>query len=199
VTALLELAVAYKYNGQPDTWFKTLQEALYYIPHASPLVQSQAYLKSALAFAYQKRKREAELYIQMGFDMFPDHPECDPGYALADSNIYTFSRDAGRAQLELGQISDAYGAFEIHRSSGLLIPERLRLEIVNGQSKAAILENDLDKYAYFLRCGLAGALALGSKKRFDEAHTTFREDMPTVWLGQSEIQSIAEQYHLTRK
>jgi hypothetical protein len=46
----------------------------------------------------------------------------------------------------------------------------LRLENVNGQSKAAIQENNLDKYAHFLADGLAGAVALGSKKRFEEAY-----------------------------
>ncbi len=198
VAALLELAVAYKYDNQPDNWFRTLQEASYHIPQASPLIQSQAYLKSALGFAHYGRKREAEFYVQMGLDASPDHPERDPGYALADSNIYTLSRDAGRAYLEMGHITEAYKAFEISRSTSLLIPERLRLEIVNGQSQVALLENDQEKYAYFLSNGLAGALALGSKKRFDEAHTTFKENMPAAWLGDREIQTIAEQYHLTR-
>lgn len=198
VAALLELAVAYKYNGQPDKWFHTIQEALYYVTQASPLLQSQAYFKSALAFAYQKRKKEAELYVQMGSDMFPDHPEFDVGYALADSNIYTFSRDAGRAYVEMGQTSNAYSAFEIYKSSTLPIPERLRLEIVNAQSRAAILENELEKYAFFLRDGLSGALTLGSKKRFDEAYTTFKEDMPASWLKNREIQDIAEMYRLQR-
>jgi transcriptional regulator with XRE-family HTH domain len=200
VATLVELAVAYKYNGHMEKWFKTIQEALYYVTQASPLLQSQAYFKSALAFAYHKRQKEADLYFQMGFAAFPDHPERDPGYALADSNIYTFSRDAGRARLEMGQISDAYSTFEMYKqnSSNLLIPERLRLEIINGQSRAAILENDLDKYAYFVRDGLAGAVALGSKKRFDEASTTFRQEMPVAWRNNSEIQSIAEHYHLMR-
>ncbi len=70
VAALLELAIAYKYNNQPDKWFRTLQEALYHTPQVSPLIQSQAYLKSALGFAHAERKREAEFYIHMGL-IFP--------------------------------------------------------------------------------------------------------------------------------
>jgi len=199
VTALLELAMAYKYNSQSDKWFKTLQEALYYNIQASPLVQSQVYLKSSVAFAYYKCKREAELYFQMALDVFPDHPELDPDYRLVDSSIYTLSRDAGRAQLEMGQVSDAYSAFETYKQypSSLRIPERLRLEIVNGQAKVAIQEHDLEKYAHYLEDGIVSAVALGSKKRFDEAYTTFREDVPAAWLSHSEIQRIAEQYHLT--
>lgn len=198
VAALLELAVAYKYSGQLDKWFQTMQEALFHITQATPLLQSQAYFKNALAFAFHKRKREAELYTQMGFDVFPDQPEQDSGYAFADSNIYTLSRDAGRVQVEIGRVPDAYSAFAIYKSSTLLIPERLRLEIVNAQSRVAILENDLEKYTGFLNDGLSGALALGSKKRFDEAYTTFKEDTPVSWFRNRKIQDIAEQYQLRR-
>lgn len=198
VTALLELAMAYKYNNQPEKWFKTLHEALYYNTQASPLVQSQVYLKSSLAFAYHKRLREAELYFQMAFDVFPDHPELDPGYRLVDSSIYTLSRDAGRAQLEMGHVLSAESAFETYKqhSLKLLIPERIRLEIVNGQARAAIQEDDLEKYVHFLEDGIVSAIALGSKKRFDETCTIFREETPASWLSHSKIQHIAEQYHL---
>jgi tetratricopeptide (TPR) repeat protein len=202
VEALMELAVAYKYSGQPEQWFKLLQEALYYCPQASPLVQSQLYFKSALAFAFYAHKREAQSFMQMAFDVFPDHPELDPAYTLADSSIYTFSRDAGRAYLELGQTSDASRAFETYisqkSSSEPSIPERVWLEMTNGLCRVAILEKDLENYAHFLREALAGALALGSKKRFSEAYTTFREEMPATWLSNSLIQSIAEQYSLAR-
>jgi transcriptional regulator with XRE-family HTH domain len=196
VAALLELAVAHKYNGQYDKWFQVMQEALYHATQATPLLQSQAYFKNALAFAFHQRKREADLYIQMGFETFPDQPELDSGYAFADSNIYTLSRDAGRVQVELGHVPEAYNAFAIYQSSTNPIPERLRLEIVNAQGRAAILENDLEKYAFFLKDGLSGALALGSKKRFDEARTTFREETPGSWRSDRKLQDIAEQYRL---
>src|SRR5258707_431850 len=198
VAALLELAVAYKYHDQPNNWFKTMQEDLYCAPQASSLLQSQAYLKSALAFDHHKRTRDADLYLQLGLDTFPDEPEHDPGYALADSNMYTFSRDTGRVQLEMGRVSEAYGAFELYKSSPLPIPERLRMEIVNAQCRVAILENDLEKYASFLKDGLASALVAGSKKRFEEAYTTFKADMPASWLSNREIKDIAEQYQLRR-
>jgi tetratricopeptide (TPR) repeat protein len=200
VSSLIELATAYKYNGQLDKWLITLQEALYHSMHATPLVQSPTYFKSALAFAYHKRKREADLYLEMALDVLPTHPERDPEYALADTSFATLSRDAGRAWLEIGQVSKAYRAFDLYKqypSSGS-IPERVRLEIVNGQSKAAIEENDLEKYAYFLEDGIIGAVTLGSKKRFSEIYATFQEDMPATWMNQGEVARIAAQYHLKR-
>src|SRR5258707_1301321 len=42
IAAWLELAVAYKYDGQLDKWFRIMQDALFYAPQASPLLQSQA-------------------------------------------------------------------------------------------------------------------------------------------------------------
>jgi hypothetical protein len=82
--------------------------------------------------------------------------------------------------------------------SNNIIPERLYLEIINGQSKAAIRENDLERYANFLERGITGSLTLKSKKRFDEAYTIFQQDMPQVWLANSQIKSIAEKYRLER-
>ncbi|HEY0756938.1 MAG TPA: hypothetical protein VGD98_23505 [Ktedonobacteraceae bacterium] len=160
-------------------------------------MQSQAYLSSAQVFARHKRTKEAELYTRMGLDAFPATPEGDPGYAL-DVNIYTLSRDAGHAQLEMGHVAEAYSALELYTSSMQLIPERVRMEIVNAQTKVAILENDRDRYAFFLKDSLTSSLAAGSKKRFDEACTTFKEEMPASWLHNREIQDIAEQYWLQR-
>jgi len=201
VAALIELAAAYEYNNRMDEWFETLQQALYFVPQALPIVQAPAYCKNARALASHKRMKEAEVYLHMGVDTFPSHPELDPIYMFVDSNIYTLSRDAGRARLEMHRVTDAYHAFETYKqlSSSEPIPERIRLEIVNGQAQTAILENDLDKYAQFLKDGLASAVAMGSQKRFDEFDRMVKENMPPEWFKHHTIQPIVEQYDLMQK
>jgi hypothetical protein len=35
------------------------------------------------------------------------------------------------------------------------------------------------------------------KKRFDEAYTIFRQDMPVAWLREAPVKEIVEHCHLT--
>jgi transcriptional regulator with XRE-family HTH domain len=166
VAALVELAAAYEFSGQTENWFRTLQEALYYSDQASPLNQAHAYSYSAVAFARHKRTREAQMYMQLAFDTFPSDPTQDLDYAFADSSIFTLSYHAGLISLDINQIATASTAFERYKlhPSGVHIPERLRLEIVNGRSRAAIRNNDLDSYVSLLDDAIASSIALGSKK-----------------------------------
>lgn len=201
VTALIELAAAYKFEGELEKRLSTLQEALGYSLHASPPVQSRAYSNSATALAESGRIQEAELYITLARDVFPADPRSDPGFALADSSIFTLSYHAGKVYTAAGHVPEACDAFDLYtqHSPDSPIPERIRLEIVNAQSRAAIRAKDLDRYASYLEDALVGALALGSKKRFDETYRIFQQEMPAAWLVTTQIKTIAEQYQLKRK
>ena len=201
VAALLELAAAYKYNNLMNKWYSTLQEALYISPDATPLNQAHVYSYIATAFALYKRYREAEMYMQLAFAVFPDNPTTHKEYALADSSIFTLSYHAGKVRLAMNQIAEAYAAFESYQChvTGSNIPDRLRLEIVNAQSKAAIQENDLEKYVHFLETAVTGAISLESRKRFDEAQKLFQQELPEPWLTHPRIRSIAEHYFLESK
>jgi tetratricopeptide (TPR) repeat protein len=201
VTALIELAAAYKFEELLEKRLSTLQEALSYSVHASPLVQSRTYSNSATALAESGRIPEAQLYITLARDVFPNDPVGDAGVVLADSSIFTLSYHTGKVYTYAGNIPEAFAAFELYQqhSPHVSIPERIRLEIVNAQSRAAIRAHDLDRYAAFVESALVGALALGSKKRFDETYRIFQQEMPADWLATNQMKTIAEQYHLKRK
>lgn len=200
VTALVELADAYEFNQQMDRCLQTLQEAVHYTTQASPLVQSRAYSNYAIILAALGRGREADFYIRLARDVFPDKPTLDPGYPLADSNVFTLSYHIGLVSLSMEE-STTQEAFELYKQhpSESAIPERLRLEIINGQSRAAIRGRDLERYADLLERGIQGALTLGSQKRFEETRTIFQQDMPQAWLANSQIKTISEHYQLERK
>jgi hypothetical protein len=201
MTALIELAAAHKFEGHLDKRLSTLQEALSYSVQATPLVQSRVYSNNASALAESGRIAEAQLYISLARDIYPDDPGADPGYIFADSNIYTLSYHAGKVYTYAGNIPEAFAAFNLYQQYSLdtTIPERIRLEIVNAQCRAAIRANDLERYAMFVDSALSGALELGSRKRFNEAYCIFRQEMPRDWLATSQIQQLVEQYHLERK
>jgi tetratricopeptide (TPR) repeat protein len=201
VPALIELASAYEGTNQPEKRFKALQEALYQSTHASPLVQSRAYSRNAVILAESGREREAQLYIGLAQEVFPNDPTKDPGFLFTDSSIFRFSYHAGLVRVLTGNAAKADDAFELYKQhpSGSHIPERIRLEIANGQSKAAILINDAERYATLLEAVIIGSANIGSKKRLDEAYRIFRDQMPPAWLAHQHIQTLTEKYHLKRE
>jgi len=192
---LLQLGVAFHYAHQHENALKVQQEALYYINQTSPLVQSHIYTESAATLAQFARGREADFYINLAYEAFPEHPEQDPSFAFDDHGFFNLALYKGIMYTHLIQPKAAWEAFEAHKKSAN-IPERMRLEIINHQGKAAILANDLDKYIACLEDGLAGAVALKSKKRFDEAFNIFRQDVPATWHKEPLIKPLIEQYRL---
>jgi DNA-binding XRE family transcriptional regulator len=199
VACLIQLAVAYRYAQRPDEALKTLLDALRYCGTISPLLQSRVYVETSEALSRFGRKRESEFYLNLGYETFPAHPEQDPSFLFADCGSFTLAFYDGLSLLNMGQSSQAWDAFDRYLINlGNTVPERIRLEMVNHQGHAAILSGDLDKYVSCLEEGIAGAIALNSKKRFEEAYTTFQQDMPAAWLRETPIKQIVEQYGLTR-
>lgn len=203
-TALRELVWAYKYSRQPDSLQKrliTLQELLDLNCQVSPLVQSSIYSDYSIALAESGRLREAEFYMRLALEVFPDDPRSDPAFALAGGSMFNLSYCAGCVCIHAGKIEQAFSAFERYKQhpSSLIIPERMRLEIVNEQSRAAILDNDAERYAGLLEDALIGSVRIRSEKRFDEALAIFQEEMPASWLLVSCIKQLAEQYGLKRE
>lgn len=198
VASLTELAVAFKYAQQPENSFNTYQETLHYCDHTSPLLRSRVYAATAAAFAQRGHAQEAHRYISLAYEQFPDHPEDDACFSLADSGIFLLAYYKGLMHLALQQTQEAEMAFESFKThpSGNKVPERNRLEILNYQGRAAILSNNLGMYAYCLEDGIAGAIALKSRKRFDEALRIYQHDMPQAWKQEPLIKQIAEQFQL---
>ncbi len=196
--ALNGLAVAFKYVQHSEDSFKSYQEAIYYSDHASPLLRSRVYAGFAAALAQRGRKQEAGLYIHLAYENFPDHPENDPNFLSADNGIFMLAYYEGLTYLALCRPEEAEKAFESYKKqlANAAIPERNRLEIINYRGQAAILANNLDLYALCLEEGLSGAMALKSKKRFDEAVNIYQKDMPKKWLLEPHIKQITECFQL---
>ncbi|MGH7883802.1 MAG: hypothetical protein ACREN8_13030 [Candidatus Dormibacteraceae bacterium] len=196
--ALTKLAASYRYTHNPVQLLDTCEAGLQSCGQASPLLRSYLYSISAAAYGQAGRAAEAKHYISLAYEVSPTTPEQDPHYMLADVGLYIIAFYEGIMHLELGQPKEADRALEsyLQHTSASFIPERWRLEIVNQQARAAIHNNDLDKYMLFLDNSLKGSLAIKSQKRFNEALTIYRQELPEQWRQEPAIKYLAEQYQL---
>ena len=90
------------------------------------------------------------------------------------------------------QASKAWNIFDryLQDSSNNVAPERFRLELINHQGQAAILLGDLSKYVFCLESGLAGAIVLGSQKRFDEAYSIFLQKCQSHGCAKGQLSKL---------
>jgi hypothetical protein len=197
VSGLTELAVAYKYNKQPEQSLLTYQEALAHVNQAtSPLIQARVYAASAAALAKVGRKREALFYSELAQEVFPEARGQDPAGILADFSHYLLIFYTGSVHLDLGEYQRAWDMFGLANSLPIAGPERNRLEIVNQQSRAAIALNNLEGCIACLEDTLTHSLAIGSKKRFNEAVSILQEDLPANWQREAAVKDLMERFQV---
>ncbi|HEU5226500.1 MAG TPA: helix-turn-helix transcriptional regulator [Ktedonobacteraceae bacterium] len=203
VAALIEQANAFRYFQQDENMLRACQEILSYSRYVPPLLQARAYIIAAEALSRCGRVREADFYIQLAYETFPEHSAYDL-MTHANANIFSMGLYEGLAYLSQGKGDKAFTAFGGKLFEGRLtayqstsaLPERIRLEIMNHQGQAAILSNNLEEYTRCLEEGITGAVALKSQKRFHEAVTIFRQEVPPKWRNEPRIKDIAERFQL---
>jgi tetratricopeptide (TPR) repeat protein len=203
VAALFELGTAFRYTQQDENVLRTSQEMLFYSRNVPPLLQARVYMVAAEALARCGRAKEADFYIQLAYETFPDHSGYDP-IVRVNASLPSLGLYEGLTYLSQGKGDKAFNTFGGKLFEGRLtgyqsmsaLPERIRLEITNHQGQAAILSNNLEEYARCLEEGLTGAIALKSQKRFQEAVTIFRQETPAQWHNEPQLKDIAERFQL---
>jgi hypothetical protein len=195
--SLTELGVAFKYAGQSENSFVSHQEALAHAAGAQPLVRSRVHAASAAAFAQRQVADEFLRHIHLAHEVLPVRPELEPHTLSADYGFHLLAFYEGVAYMSLGKPGDAlrtFNEFELDPSAQHT-PLRNRLEVVNQQGRAAIMSNDIEMYVRFLEAGISGAIAIGSRKRFDEAMSICRDNVPADWLRDRRVRSILEPFN----
>ena len=196
IAALKHLATKFFDAQYPMKALNTYQEALPMVDDVSPLLRSRTYLGLALAHARCQHKQEALRYLGLAQATFPQYPEDDPGFSFADCGRSSINHYAGLICLEFDQPREAWNSFaEVEMlKSKTVIPERTLIEIVNCQAEAAIAQGEMELACTHIRAGIAGAIKLGSEKRFHEAFSAYKQ-MHCLWPGEQQVKEVAELFH----
>jgi tetratricopeptide (TPR) repeat protein len=194
IPALWSLGTTYYYKGQYLQALQVYRDALPYIENVPPLLQACAYMSLAVAYAHIDQHQNAFTYVGLANDVFPDHPETDPSFSYAEFDLSQMILWEGITRSRLGQTQQALDIFNRIKQPTIVVPERIRIEIINQQAKTAIFANDLEQGAVYVKTGLIGAKALGSQRRYSEAYENFQQ-MRLLWPQEQRVTELGELLH----
>jgi transcriptional regulator with XRE-family HTH domain/tetratricopeptide (TPR) repeat protein len=200
VGALHRLANGLIQGQHPLEALQTLQEALLHLDKVPPLLQSAVYTLLAQVHAQCKQEQEALRYQGLAREAFFEQP---PGVAIphfVDYSIASLYLREGRTFSDLAQhypdreySQKAWNSFaEVEKlPATIIIPERIRIEVINYLTLTALAFGNLEQFCDLLERGANGARALGSEKRRQEAIDAYRQGR-SVWPNESRVRDLAD-------
>jgi tetratricopeptide (TPR) repeat protein len=186
VAVLLFLAGVLYEENKLDKSLSVYEKAMAIVSHpsnqASPLLKNKVFVNAAACYAQAGHVQEALRCLGKARELFPTEAHDEPVYLSTDHGEYAMLQWEGQTYQNLGKCSfdlpkrsrvlytAAQASFaKVSRlDPAIVVPERLRLEIINQQAATALALNDMDRFQAYLKEGALGARALGSEKRKQE-------------------------------
>jgi DNA-binding SARP family transcriptional activator len=164
VAVLLFLAGMLYEENKLDKSLAVYEKAIAIVSHpssqASPLLNNKVFVNAAASYAQAGRVQEALRCLGKAREFFPKEAHDEPVYLSTDHGEYAMLQWEGQTYQNLGKCS-----FDLPKRSRVLytaaqsslaqigkldpaivVPERLRLEIINQQAATALALNDMDRF-----------------------------------------------------
>lgn len=167
--------------------------ALQYIQEVTPLLRSWTYMVVGENHAALRHHKEADHFIGLARDTFPDHPEEDPNSSYIPVNLYTLSKYEFFTLLRMEQPEKALQSLERIEKD---IPDELvprRAELINHRLMALCALGELDTACTVF--GLAERAARQSKLRYNEVCEIY-SGMCARWPDEKRVLELE---HLLRR
>ena len=182
----------------PAKALQIFQEVDAFIQNCSSLTQSNFYMHRAFSYAKCGQAQEVQESLDAALKYFPAHLEDDPAFLYMDLGGSVLLLYEGMTRLELARCGladpreawDAFAPVE-NLSSSMLTSERHRIQIMNYQTAAAVVMEDLDLFYVYLQKGIEGAERLGSALRRQEAVSNYWQARK-LWPHEKRIKEMAE-------
>ncbi|MBO0777239.1 MAG: helix-turn-helix transcriptional regulator [Ktedonobacteraceae bacterium] len=199
-SALATLGDALHQTGQRTAMLHTYQQAAQYVDGVPAVLKSKVLGGLAHAYAQQGNTQEVLRCLDEARVIFSAEPEEVPLFLSMDYGPFQSIQYEGQTFMDLGDASgnpdyyhQAGSAFAqvAHLPSTLVVPERVRIEIVNQQAQAAIKMGDLQQFRTLLVTGAQGAKTLGSEKRRQEVVANWKAARK-VWPHEALVMELAD-------
>jgi DNA-binding SARP family transcriptional activator len=198
VKALTQLGDACYHLGDNHQMLQVLEEA-YSLRESVPPVQRYS-IFTKLALAYAQRGQARMDYFSQARDIFSENRDSSalPAYLAADEGFWRLILWEGLVWLELSKHDQQPEHFrEAERALAqierlpetVLVPERARLEILNGRAQAAIGSGEREAFAVYSLQVAQGLQHLPSQKRRQELLVNLKRAV-TVWPRDARISDL---------
>jgi len=191
ISSLKGLGDTYYYGNRYIPALQTYQDMLQYSNELSPLLNSKIYTSLAVAYAHVDQRQDAFHFLGLALDNFPDNPEADSSFSYAEFDHSQLILWEGITRSKLGETSKAFDIFRRIEHPDIIIPERIRVEILNQHAKTSIISGDLEQSAAYVEYGVAGAKALNSQRRYNEAYDNYKQ-MQLLWPQEKRMKELGE-------
>lgn len=207
VRTLVHLGDAFHTNGQLPEMLLAYQEAALSLDKVSPRLKSHALAESAHAYALNGKIQETLECLGKARTTFTGETDDATSFLLADTGLFSLILYEGTAYLDLGKrYEEAEDREKAHQSyiqaesalaqidalpEAMTVPERVRLEIVNLRTLAAVKVRNLENFQRFVLQGIEGAKALQSEKRRQEVIVNWRAARQ-VWPQETKVLELAD-------
>lgn len=191
VVALRQIAISFDCMKCPEKVLYISQGTLPLLSDVSPLLRACIYAGISGAYAQLKQRQEAERFIGLAYEHFPEKPEIEPDYLHTICRYSTLVFFDGLNYLDLGQPREAEKI--LARIDGLhpkiSIPTRVRVELLNYQVEVFIALHSLEQACTYLETAAYVARAIGSIRHFHESFDLFQR-IKKIWQKERCVQQL---------
>jgi transcriptional regulator with XRE-family HTH domain len=182
-------AHVYSHLKNPTQQMRHHEAALQYTPNASPLLKSWVNMVLAENHASLHHVKEAERFIGLARESFPDQPEHDPSRTFAHVTEYTLSIFETKTYLRLLQPEKALNSIQRVEKG---VPDALvprRVELLNQRLTALCDLGELDEVCALFEVAERGAKQ--SKLRYNEVCEVY-STMCTKWPNEPRVLELED-------
>jgi transcriptional regulator with XRE-family HTH domain len=192
-SALVRQGVTFLYRKRPLQTLQSYQQALPVAEGLSPLLRARLYAGFAEVYGKLGEEQEARRNIGLAYEHFPEHTQQDPASLYVHFEHSSLFLHEGLALLDLHQPADAARALAQVDGIAPKLPvsERSRIDFLNQQATAAVIQNDLEQFSLYIEAAVKSALALGSDLRYSEAWDVYKSAL-SRWYHEPRMKALGE-------
>ncbi len=188
VVALRQAIICFDYMGYPEQVLHLSRRAFPLLDDVSPLLRACMYAGISGAYAQLKQQREAERFINLAYEHFPEKTQNEPSYLHTICRYATLICFDGLNYLYLGQPYEAEKI--LARIDGLhpkmQIPVRVRVELLNYQIEVFIALQNMEQACTYLEEAVQAAREIGSARHLQESASLFQQ-MKVAWPHERKV------------
>ncbi len=182
--SLIRKGLIYRYLKRFDQMLNMYEEGQQYSNSVSPLLSGRLYTGLAEAYSNVGQSHKALQSLERAYKLFPTNPKDDPNFSYTHFKLpHGFEV---RVYLNLKQPDKAWEALALVDKSipQAIVPDRVELSI--DQADASLQSGNVDQACFYLGNAVTSALVLGSKLRYYQAYTLYKQ-MLVEWPHEQQV------------